>query len=391
MNPDSTFTLHHGDSMELLAKINEKFDMIFADPPYFLSNGGISVRNGRIVSVDKGEWDKGGTPEHIHQFNMQWLRLCRERLKEDGTIWVSGTYHNIHDVGACMTELGYKILNIVIWNKTDPAPMVTRKRFQFASEHIIWAARSEKSRHTLNYNLMCQLIGGANMTDVWRIPAVGMWEKQCGKHPTQKPLHLLYRTILASTNPGDTILDPFAGSVTTGIAASLLNRNFVGIDQDKNFIELGYRRYQQIQDPDEEKRKFRMMSENPEELMVLANHARKELAEMMIEKGICYLRAGDTQGSLLVQQGFERMYYLLIHTAGKNARLFRLNTMGKFQIWSRETLEEKGFSPEHAPYYAVLRFNPKNEVPIGQMPNMLRRMNTYCPRLFRASEFIKVR
>ena len=237
------FTLLQGDCMERLKEIEDNsIDAIFADPPYFLSNGGISVQSGKQVCVDKGDWDKGGTPEYIYAFNRQWLSLCRPKLKENGTIWISGTHHNIHVVMRCLQELGYKVLNTITWQKTDPPPNLSCKYFNFSTELIIWARKSEKVTHKFNYETMKQLNGGTQMTDVWRIPAVSQWEKEQGKHPTQKPLRLLYRIILASTNVGDTILDPFAGSSTTGIAANLLGRKFIGIELDNTYFEIAKER-----------------------------------------------------------------------------------------------------------------------------------------------------
>ena len=229
--------------MQRLREIEDNsIDAIFADPPYFLSNGGISVQSGKQVCVDKGDWDKGGTPEYIYEFNRNWLSLCRSKLKDDGTIWISGTHHNIHVVMRCLQELGYKVLNTITWQKTDPPPNLSCKYFNFSTELIIWARKHEKKTHKFNYETMKQLNGGTQMTDVWRIPAVGKWEKNQGKHPTQKTLRLLYRIILASTNEGDTILDPFSGSGTTGIAANLLGRKYIGIEQDKKFCELSLSR-----------------------------------------------------------------------------------------------------------------------------------------------------
>lgn len=386
----SDISIIQGDSFQILSTLTDRFAMIFADPPYFLSNGGISVSSGKMVSVDKGEWDKGGTPEHIHEFNMKWLGLCRERLTENGTIWVSGTFHNIYDVEQCMVALGYKILNVITWQKSDPPPIVSTKRFQFSTEFVIWAAKSEKSRHTMNQKLMKIISGGHTMTDVWRIPAVASWEKKAGYHPTQKPLHLLYRIILASTNVGDKILDPFAGSFTTGVAACLLNRKCTGIEMDAKYVKLGKDRVDLLSNVETRTAMLNKMADNVEELTVLVNHARKELLDKMIETGICYLRAGDSKGSLLVASGFERMQYVLLHTAGKNPRLFRLNNKGRFTIWTAETLHQYGFAPEHAPYYVVLQFKPV-EVPYSQVPDLVTGMGTYTPRLFPLSLFMKIK
>lgn len=235
---NNDFTLLCGDSRELLQKFEFQFDMIFADPPYFLSNGGISMSNGRKVCVDKGEWDKGGTPEHIARFNKEWLTVCRDKLKDNGTIWVSGTHHNIFSVAEALSELGFKILNVVTWAKTDPPDNLSHRMLTHSSEFIIWAKKSKRAQHRYNYEVMRQLNDGKQMTDVWYIPAVQKWEKSCGKHPTQKPLALMARIVLASTKEGDWILDPFSGSGTTGIASCLLGRRYLGIDQDMGFLEL---------------------------------------------------------------------------------------------------------------------------------------------------------
>lgn len=242
------FTLLHGDTFQLLPSFSFKFDMIFADPPYFLSNGGISCQAGKVVSVDKGEWDKGGTPEYMEAFNREWIALCRDKLKNNGTIWVSGTYHNIFSVANALTELGFKILNVVTWAKTNPPPNISCRYFTYSTEFIIWARKMPKVSHYYNYELMKQLNEGKQMTDVWRLPAIGKWEKSCGKHPTQKPLALLSRIILASTKPNAWVLDPFAGSSTTGIAANLLHRRYLGIEQEPEFVELSERRRRELED-----------------------------------------------------------------------------------------------------------------------------------------------
>lgn len=245
---DRAFTLLHGDSLELLPQFKFHFDMIFADPPYFLSNGGISMQAGKIVCVDKGEWDKGKSPADINDFNRRWISLCRDKLKENGTIWVSGTYHNIFSVANALTELGFKILNVVTWAKTNPPPNISCRYFTYSTEFIIWARKSHKRPHYFNYELMKELNEGKQMTDVWRLPAIAPWEKSCGKHPTQKPLALLVRLILASTQPNAWILDPFAGSSTTGIAANLTGRRFLGIDKERDFIEISRNRKLEIED-----------------------------------------------------------------------------------------------------------------------------------------------
>lgn len=380
-----------GDSMEQISRVNHKVDMIFADPPYFLSKAYSTCINGTWKSFDKGEWDRERNLESINEFNRRWLSACREVLKDDGTIWVCGTYHNIFSVASCMTELGYKILNIIVWQKSDAKPTLSRNYFNFTTEYIVWARKNEKVPHYFNCDLMEQINGGARMPDVWRIPFVASWEMKCGKHPTQKPLRLLYRIILASTREDDTILDPFAGSCTTGIAANLLGRKFIGIDQSKEFLDLGIRRKREITDLITATKILRKMSENPEEVMVMVNHARKELKAKMIEKGICYLRAGDSKGSLLVTPGFERLQYVLLHTAGEDFHLFKLKNKGTFQIWTAETLKQYGFSPEHAPYYVVLHFDGSKPIEFKHQPDLREGLVTYKAKIRPLSDFIGIK
>ena len=244
---DKDFYLLHGDTMDLLPQFDHKFDMIFADPPYFLSNNGLSIQNGQIVSVNKGKWDKSEGFEFINDFNRKWLSLARDKMKDDGTIWISGTMHNIFSVGQILNELGFKILNVITWEKTNPPPNFSCRYFTYSTEQIIWARKSEKIPHYFNYELMKQLNGDKQMKDVWKLPAIAPWEKSCGKHPTHKPLSVLTRLILASTKPNAWILDPFAGSSTTGIAANLANRRFLGIDQEEEFLTISKNRKIEIE------------------------------------------------------------------------------------------------------------------------------------------------
>ena len=199
------------------------------------------------MCVDKGEWDKAPSAEYINKFNHKWLSACKDKLKDNGTIWISGTHHNIFSVADQLSDLGFKILNVVTWNKTDPPDNVSHRVFTHSAEYIIWAKKSKRAQHRYNYELMRQLNDGKQMTDVWRMPAVAKWEKSCGKHPTQKPLSLLSRIIMASTKDGDWVLDPFNGSGTTGVAASLLGRKFLGIDMDSSYLDLASKRRQELE------------------------------------------------------------------------------------------------------------------------------------------------
>ena len=387
---DENFSLYKGDSLQILSQISNQFDMIFADPPYFLSNGGKKIQGRRMVSVNKGEWDKKKSSDDIDKFNQEWINQCKPLLKDNGTIWVCGTYHNIFSVEKCLKNAGFKIINISTWQKADPTPTWGNLHFNFSSEYIIWAKKTPMANHYFNYELMKQLNGGKLMPDVWKLPTVGLWEKTCGKHPTQKPLRLLYRIILASTKVGEIILDPFAGSSTTGIAANLLGRKFIGIEQDEDFLLLGKKRKMDIENPLRFIDMQKHIAENPCEVTIMVNHARRETREKMVETGICYLRAGDSEGSLCVTSGFERMEYLLLHTNGENCQIFRLKRKGCFQIWNKETLEKYGFSPSHAAYYIVLKFD-NAEIKRFKIPNNIKeRINTYRAKIRPLSDFFDV-
>ncbi|HLC16031.1 MAG TPA: site-specific DNA-methyltransferase [Thermodesulfovibrionia bacterium] len=216
--------------------------MIFADPPYFLSNNGITCHAGKMVSVNKGKWDKSKGIEDNHKFNLQWLSACQRILKPDGTIWVSGTAHIIYSVGFAMQQLEYKILNDIIWFKHNAPPNLSCRYFTHSTETVIWAAKNEKSKHYFDYKLMKELNKGKQMRNVWEIPSPSAKEKNFGKHPTQKPVELLNRIILASTKEDDIVLDPFCGSSTTGVSAVLLDRKYVGIELEDEYLELSVKR-----------------------------------------------------------------------------------------------------------------------------------------------------
>lgn len=239
--------LYHANCIEfmdmLIAKYPEgKFDMVFADPPYFLSNGGITCHAGKMVKVDKGQWDKSNGPEMNHEFNMAWLSRCQKVLKPNGTIWVSGTHHVIHSVGYAMQQLGMKLLNDITWEKPNPPPNLSCRYFTHSTETVIWAAKTEKSKHCFNYDKMRETNNGKQMKSVWSFTAPNREEKEFGKHPTQKPIALLERIILASTNEGDLIFDPFSGGSTTGMAAIKTHRKFVGTELETEFINLSIAR-----------------------------------------------------------------------------------------------------------------------------------------------------
>jgi DNA modification methylase len=382
------FATFCGNSCELSHIVKDKVDMIFADPPYFLSKGKTICINGKYKKCDKGEWDHERSLDEINDFNMKWLKECREVLKSDGTIWVCGTYHNIFSVATCLQRLGFKILNIIVWQKSDPRPTLSTQYFSFTAEYIVWARKNERQSHYFDCSKMEELNDGKRMPDVWQIPIVRPWEMRCGQHPTQKPLKLLHRIILSSTRIGETILDPFAGSCTTGVAANLLGRYFIGIDQELEYLQIGHKRRLELDSEDISNQILRMLNTNPNEPMVMINHARKSTNALMIEKGICYLRAGDSKGSLLVKPGFERLQYVLIHTNGEDAHMYRLKNKGTFQIWTKETLERHGFSPMHAPYYIVLHFDSTKIIGINKDLNLKAKKYSYVAKLMPLSELI---
>ncbi len=238
------FTLLMGDALKLLGDFPDgSVDMVFADPPYFLSNGGITCRSGRQARVDKGGWDRSEGVEADFRFQAAWLSQCRRILKPNGTIWVSGTRHNIFSVGFAMQRLGYKLLNDIVWFKKNPPPNLSCRYFTHATETVLWAARSEKSRHCFNYTLMKKANLGKQMQSLWTILPPRSSEKLFGRHPTQKPIELLERIVLSSTQPGDLVLDPFSGSGTTGIAAARHGRRYIGIELNPDYLELSAQRY----------------------------------------------------------------------------------------------------------------------------------------------------
>lgn len=244
-----------GDCMEVLLELPENsVDMIFADPPYMLSNGGITCYAGQVVCVNKGEWDQSHGALNDFLFHYGWINACRRVLKPKGTIWISGTYHSIFQCGFALQRLDYQLLNDIIWYKSYAPPNVSCRYFTASHETLLWARKDKKAKHTFNYDLMRNgdwfadflKVPGKQMRSVWSIGALKKAEKKFGKHPTQKPLELLRRIILASTNENDLILDPFTGSSTTGVMALQLNRKFIGIDTSKEYLDLSIKRIEDI-------------------------------------------------------------------------------------------------------------------------------------------------
>ena len=242
-DPRHHIKIFHGDCLDILAAIPAaSIDLIFADPPYFLSNGGITCHAGRMVSVNKGDWDRSRGPDANHEFNTAWLAACQRVLKPDGSIWVSGTSHVIHSVGFAMQQLGFKLLNDISCVKPNPPPNLSCRYFTHATETIIWAARDKKSRHKFNYKLMRQMAGGKQMKSVWEILPPSAEEKRFGKHPAQKPLALIERILLASSSEGDLVLDPFLGSGTSALASLRRSRHCLGIEAESISFDLTIRR-----------------------------------------------------------------------------------------------------------------------------------------------------
>ena len=262
--------LYNGNCLEIMQKMPaETFDMVFADPPYFLSSGSFTCQNGQMVSVKKGDWDIGKTAEENFKFHYEWLKECKRVLKKDGTLWVSGTYHSIYQCGYALQLLKYHILNDIAWLKPNASPNLSCRFFTASHETLIWARKDKKGKHTFNYEAMknwkdnykkeikCLHCGkvdryeilhekGNQMRSVWAINTPKKEEKIFGKHPTQKSLDLLRRIIIASTNENDLVLDPFAGSCTTGVACKIYGRKFVGIDVEKEYLEVGKKRIESV-------------------------------------------------------------------------------------------------------------------------------------------------
>lgn len=239
---DGSTTLLHGDTFKLLPGFPaESIDLIFSDPPYFLSNNGTTCIAGKTASVNKAPWDEGMSRTEKHLFNRRWIKRCKRVLSPNGTIWVSGTFHNIYSIGWALELEGFKILNNIIWQKSNPPPNLACRSFTHSTETVLWAKKND-GVHFFNYKLMKELNSGKQMKDVWTGSVINKSERKEGHHPTQKPEYLLERIILASTNVGDIILDPFCGSGTTGVVAKKLGRYFIGIDNHAEYLEITKRR-----------------------------------------------------------------------------------------------------------------------------------------------------
>jgi site-specific DNA-methyltransferase (adenine-specific) len=249
-----SYSLHHKDALQaLLAIETSSVDFVFADPPYFLSNDGFSVKSGKAVSVNKGDWDRSGGLSSDLNFHRTWIRECLRILKPNGTIAISGTYHSIYLCGFVLQELGCRIINDIVWFKPNGAPALAGRNFTASHETVLWASKSRVAKHTFNYSASKAWVDpkdkllnpGKQMRSVWSISTTPKSEKSFGSHPTQKPLELMMRLIAMCSVEGDTVLDPFCGSGTTGVASVSMGRNFVGIDLDETYLEIAKRRIEE--------------------------------------------------------------------------------------------------------------------------------------------------
>ena len=255
MNKKSAVNLIHGDALVALKEMDDaSVDFVFADPPYFLSNDGFTVKSGKAVSVNKGTWDKSQGFDSEISFHESWISECLRVLKPNGTIAISGTYHSIYKCGFLLQKMDCRIVNDITWFKPNGAPALAGRNFTASHETILWASKGQKVKHVFNYAQSRDWeVGndsiyrrGKQMRSVWSIPTTPKREKAFGNHPTQKPLELLKRLIALCTSEGDLVLDPFCGSGTTGVACVLLGRNFIGIDLDQSYLELTAKRIESV-------------------------------------------------------------------------------------------------------------------------------------------------
>ncbi len=243
---DGESALFRGDQITLMESLPDaSFDCIWTDPPYLLSNDGTTCIAGKRANVNKGGWDRSHGVDADHEFNLRWLEQCHRLLTPAGTIWVSGTHHVYLSVGMALKQLGFRLLNDIVWEKPNPPPNLGCRCFTHATELLLWATKAPKGgrhRYTFNYAEMKRRNGDRQMKNVWRFTAPGASEKAHGKHPTQKPLALIERCLSASTKPGDRVLDPFAGSASTGVAAIELGRRFTGCEIEAKYARIGAKR-----------------------------------------------------------------------------------------------------------------------------------------------------
>ena len=276
-------SITHGNSLELIKKIPDKsIDCVFADPPYNLQLKDTLYRPDQTtVEAVTNDWDKFSTYQAYDQFCIEWLGECKRVLKDGGALWVIGSYHNILRLGTSLQNLGYWILNDIIWHKTNPMPNFRGTRFTNAHETLLWCTTSRKAKYTFNYQNLKELNDGKQMRSDWYIPICAGKERLREKnnqrsHPTQKPEALLYRILISSTNKGDIVLDPFLGSGTTAVVAKKLKRKYIGFDQDKEYIKLASKRLKNTKSLNDE--------------IVTMSKSRKDLPKIpfgeLVEQGI---------------------------------------------------------------------------------------------------------
>ena len=238
--------LYKGDAIDVLKCLKkESVDLIFADPPYKLSNDGFTCHAGKRATVNKGEWDKSSGVVEDFTFHERWIEACRRVLKPHGSLWISGTYHSIYACGYALQKQGWHMINDICWFKPNAAPNLSCRMFTASHETLLWARRDKKAKHAFNYQAMKNgsfpedtlKKRGKQMRSLWALQTPKNGEKKYGRHPTQKPEALLERIILASSNVGDLVLDPFCGSATTGVAALRNGRKFIGIDLSKEYLD----------------------------------------------------------------------------------------------------------------------------------------------------------
>lgn len=236
--------LYNQDCFELLPTLeSNSVDCIITDPPYFLSNGGTTCKSGKMVSVNKGKWDKRKGFGEVYSFNLQWIEESFRILKEGGTLWVSGTYHNIYTIGSIIDSIeDFRFLNNITWVKTSPPPNLSCRFFTHSTETILWIRKGKKSKHFFDYDLMKETNGGKQMKDVWIIGRPKKTEREFGKHPTQKPEEIIERMVLSSTKEGDVVLDMFMGSGTTGVVSVRNNRKYIGVELEREYFSLSKKR-----------------------------------------------------------------------------------------------------------------------------------------------------
>lgn len=251
LHPPAPFYLFQDDALAALKELPSEFaDLVFADPPYNLSNNGYTCQAGKRVSVNKGSWDKSQGIEQDFLFHTTWINECKRILKPNGTLWVSGTYHSIYACGFALQLGNWHIINDISWLKPNAAPNLACRMFTASHETLIWAKKSKGTKHFFNYDMAKNgdwpedKLKSTNkqMRSVWSIPPPSTKEKRFGKHPTQKPEKLLERIILTCSEEGDIILDPFCGSGTTGAVSTKLKRRFVGIDQNPEYLNIALNR-----------------------------------------------------------------------------------------------------------------------------------------------------